>query len=483
MPSAIKYLPPTDPERSIFNRPIREERTARKTVYLDALKYYFGKHDPPLEVYEEDDNIILNLVKVTCDRTTQFLFPQMPIFETDPESIEDTPEEVFLRDAYEDNGGLATLVKMAMRGFLSGHVFVRVKPPSFGSDYPRIISLDPLAITIYWSVEEEGRVLWYENRYTVGNQVYVEDYVIQQDGTWRIYTFRQSDRIQDTIFVPSDSHGRATRSIDFSDFSEGNFVLVDEGFHTSQIPPVVEWAHLPNPNSRYGLSEFSDKSLQDKINSVASRAHIIVAENANPKDVFFGVDAREVQNDGDLITVANPLAKGQRFEMKGDMPAIHTLLEVLIKQYLALKRVVLLEGEAESLQRVTNAAVRTLFLDALAKNEILISTYGGGLSKVSTLVLQMGYAGGQVDRLGYRVRTVFSTPLPNDNTEIANVNALAITGGYMSRQTAAERLSLNYGFEKANIEQDQAEDLVQMESRMEVEARQQPENDVDSNVT
>ena len=481
MPSVIKYVPPTNPQRSIFNRPIREERTARRDTYITALKYYSGKHDPPLEIYEEDDNIILNMVKVTCDRTTQFLFPQMPVFETDPNSVEDTPEEVFLRDAFEDNGGLATLVKMAMRGFLSGHVFVRVKPSSHGSPYPRIISLDPLAITIYWSVEEEGRVVWYENRYTQGDQVYIEDYVAQENGTWKIYTYKQKSTTQDNIFVPTDAHGRSPRSFDIADFSEGNFELIGVGVHTSLVPPVVDWAHLPNPNSRYGLSEFSDKSLQDKINSVASRAHIIVAENANPKDVFFGVSAREVQTDEDLITVANPLAKAQRFEMKGDMPAIHTLLEILIKQYLALKRVVLLEGEAESLQRVTNAAVRTLFLDSLAKNEVLISTYGSGLSRVSTLVLQMGYSVGMVDRLDFKVRTTFATPLPNDNTEIANVNALALTGGYMSRQTAAEKLNLNYGFEKANIEQDQAEDLARTEALMEVQARQEPDNEVDSN--
>ena len=137
--------------------------------------------------------------------------------------------------------------------------------------------------------------------------------------------------------------------------------------------------------------------------------------------MFFGVAAREVEVEDDLITVSNPLAKAQRFEMKGDMPAIHTLLEKLIETYLATHRVVLLKGEAKDLQRVTNAAVRTLFLDALAKNEVLISTYGNGLAQVSSLVLQMGYKIEMVKTLNNKVRTTFATPLPNDNTEIANV--------------------------------------------------------------
>ena len=265
MPSAIKYVPPTDPQRSVFNRPIREERTARSDTYLTALRYYYGNQDPPLVVYEEDDNVVLNLVQVTCDRTVQFLFPRMPTFETDPTSIEDTPEEEYLKDAYEYNGGLATLVKMAQRGFLSGHSFVRVKPPSHGSVFPRIISLDPLAITIFWSVEDDGRVLWYENRYTQGEQVFIQDYVAQEDGTWEIYTYKQQNvNTVENVFMPIDSHGRS-KTLDFADFSEGNFELVSKGIHTSLISPIVEWAHLPDPNSRYGYSEFSQKGLQDKI--------------------------------------------------------------------------------------------------------------------------------------------------------------------------------------------------------------------------
>ena len=46
----------------------------------------------------------------------------------------------------------------------------------------------------------------------------------------------------------------------------------------------------------------------------------------------------------------------------------------------------------------------------------------------------------------------------------------------MSRQTAAENLNLDYGFERANIEQDRKEDLENMEAQMKVQIENTPQN-------
>ena len=129
MPSAIKYIPPTDPARNSFSAEVEAERRQRRQKYETALKYYEGDQPEQLEYDPRDgdpnDNTVINLVQMTADRTCSFLFPSVPVFETDPKSIEDTPEETYIQNFFEANGGLQTLIKLALRGFLSGHAFAR----------------------------------------------------------------------------------------------------------------------------------------------------------------------------------------------------------------------------------------------------------------------------------------------------------------------------------------------------------------------
>ena len=181
----------------------------------------------------------------------------------------------------------------------------------------------------------------------------------------------------------------------------------------------------------------------------------VTVANAEPKDVLLGADIQEVeQRDGNLLTVSTAGADIKRLEIKGDMAGIGNVLDRLIEVYLNVVRVVLLKGEPVDLQRVTNAAVRTLFLDSLAKREILISTYSKGLKNMARTILLMGYLDGQIDRnLGdSRLDINFHVPLPVDLSEIANQNTLALQGGYMSQSTAATRLGLDWRYENQAID-------------------------------
>lgn len=486
MPSALHYIPPTDPERSNFTSEVRRERQARRDIYLKAIEYYEGKHDPQLIVDEGEpnDNTTYNMVRITCDRTVQFLVPEMPIFITDPESLKDTEEEIYLKRAFEANGGLSKLVKLATRGFLSGHNFVRVKPvPEAKKDlpnqYPSIILLDPLSVTVFWSAEDDGHVLWYESRYAVGETVIIQDYVHEDNDTWTIRTYEQvSTNKTKKIFQTVSTHGRKHTYLDRVEFEVGNFVLKGEiAKHTSSIPPIVEWEHQPHPNHRYGLSEFNQQELQDMINRVNSTLQKIVRENGDPKDVILGADLDDVEVGGNIITIAQAGATIKRLELKGDFAGIRSVLDKLVEIYLAVSRVVLLKGEAKDLQRVTNAAVRTLFLDALAKNEILRSTYGHGLRSICKLLLVFAYVDNKVptNPEDLQIDVQFATPLPTDMKEIADVNAIALAGGYMTRQTAATRLNLNWSFEKTVKEQERLEDVKHQKEQLAMEAEARPD--------
>ena len=65
-------------------------------MYKQALEYYLGDHDDAL-VYDADedpvdDNVTINLVNMTAERTATFLFSKVPVVELDNTSVEPTEE-------------------------------------------------------------------------------------------------------------------------------------------------------------------------------------------------------------------------------------------------------------------------------------------------------------------------------------------------------------------------------------------------------
>lgn len=468
MPSAVRYVPPTEAGRNDFNGEVEEERRKRRDKYQLALQYYKGEHPEQLEYDPDDDehndNAVINLVQMTADRTVSFLFPQMPIVETDPASVDDTEEEKWIKGFFEANGGLQALVKLGLRGFLSGHAFLRIKPApekrrKRKGVYPTMTVLDPTTVSVYWKADDVADVLWYEMRYMVGDKVYIQDFVKDEDKEqWVIYTYKSVGQQDNNNPFPGDAtaHGSSsTIGLDQLSFSIGGGGVFElEGkpaIHKSLIPPIIEFPHLPHPDDYYGMGEFTQQTLQDTINRIVSLRNKLVSENASPVDVVIGAEPDDVEPSKGLVTIAAPGAKLQRLELKGDLAGISGTLDKLIETYLAVARVVLLKGEAKDLQRVTNASVRTLFLDALSKNELLQSAYGFGLKRLVMLALAMGF---EAEQLKTNPETLdvsihFPTPLPVDDTEIANQNTIMVGMGARSLRTAATKMGDDWKFELA----------------------------------
>ncbi len=466
MPSAIRYVPPTEPGRSSFQGEVENERRKRRDRYKTALEYYLGEHPRQVEYDptedDHDDNTIINLVQMTADRTVSFLFPSMPSFETDPASTDDTPEEAWLKKFFDANGGLSALVKLGLRGFLAGHSFIRIKPApekrrKRKNVFPTMTVLDPTTVTVYWKADDVADVLWYEMRYMVGESVYIQDFVKDEEKEqWVIHTYRSVGKHDNNNPFPGDptSHGSASvvalDQLQFSDNGQFEEVL-PAAIHTGLIPPIIEFPHLPHPDDYYGLGEFTQQTLQDTINRIVSVRNQLVSDNAAPVDVFLGADVDDVEPGDGFMAVSNPAVKVQRLELRGDLAGITATLDKLIETYLAVARVVLLKGEAKDLQRVTNASVRTLFLDALSKNELLQSAYGFGLKQLAKVALGMAFEADQIttnpENIDLNIH--FPTPLPVDDTEIANQNAIMLTNGSMSKRTAATRMGLDWKFELA----------------------------------
>jgi hypothetical protein len=304
-------------------------------------------------------------------------------------------------------------------------------------------------------------------RFIAQGRAYIRDFVKQDDGTWKIYLYEglSQYRTREQIVVDQiTAMGNSFAEISLDDLQFGaGFTLIKGIRHNNEIPPILDTSHLTHPDDFYGLGEFNQKDLQDMINQVMSLRNRVVRENINPVDVVNG-DIGDVEKRGDMVVIPEN-SKVTRLAMNGDLVAINTVINDLIEKYLAVARVVLLKGEAKDLQRVTNAAVRTLFLDALAKNSLLRSTYGRLISRICKLALIFAYSNKLIEKnpKDLEVTVGFASPLPTDLSEVANVNALALNGGYMSKYTAGVQLGLKPAFENVKIAEEYKESKQKME--------------------
>ena len=450
MPSAIKYIAPTDPQRNGFHGVAMQERLKRERAYQRALGYYLDNHPNtiPIELSADgtplpNDNTHINLVKIVADRTVAFVFPDVPLVKQEGASLEPTyPEELFSK-IIEASGGLQFLSKWVLRGFLSGHTFLRITPTN---NLPKVTLLQPSAVTVFWRADDVGDVIWYENRFVVGDTTYIED-TVHEGEKWVTYTYTGTK-------VTYGLHNQPTTPVSTgTDTNIVYHVMGEPAISESPYSPIIDVPHLPHPDDYYGLGEFVDPTSQDLINRFASEITSIVRKNSDPVDVIIGASPEDIELGGNVYTISNMGARVERLAMLGDLEALRALFDRRVKLFLATARVVLLEGEAKDLQRVTNASVRTLFLDALSKNNLLRDSYGRAIKHIVTLALQM---------LGERETSLiveWQDPLPTDAKEIADVNAVMRSIGAMSARTASERLGLNPLYEERAIGAEEAKAL------------------------
>lgn len=420
MPEAVKYFPPGD-----VNRPgndfVASERDDRKLMLETARKYYDATNEPILDMKdgEPDDNVIINVFKQAVDRTASMLFPQVPDFELDPDATDQTPDEKWLLDVWEANGGLELMQEMAQTGCFMGHNFVRVTAPDrdAGDEFPRIMLVNPGNVVAYWRVDDIKRVLWYEISWT------------STEYDQRGARF-QVDYILDVV-----NNGKQWQELQYK--REGSATWVPDGSQKWmwKFGPVVDWKHLPNQGHYYGKGETDNLELSDKINEKSSETNRIIRYHSAPKTVGTGVEAGEINRVGadELWTVGSPDAEFYNLEMKSDLAAAknHTLF--MYDNFLAERRVVILKGEIKDFQRVTNAGVRTVFMDALNKNKILQASYGKALAEISRRLFIL--KDGRTDV----VPTVnMRDALPTDRLEDINVASVERSLNIVSRETLAK---------------------------------------------
>lgn len=410
MPGAMVYTPPNDARRNDFIAIGKSERDERKNLYLGVRNYYDGHQKRHLNKKENepDDNVVYNMIQVAIDRTVSHLFSQMPMFELDPNTSEETKDEGWLRTTWDENGGLLFLTATAMNGAFGGHNYVRVFPPS--PEYPngRTLNIDPTQIITYWRTDDMDKVVWYEQRWQDGDATHVTDF-INRESSWEIVHY-----IDDG----------------------GGFRIAEKDTWANPLSPIYAWQHLPNPNRYYGYGEVRSFSVQDTINLLYSEMARIVRYHASPKTVAIGVSAGDIKPTSidEMWSIEDADATIQNLEMQSELVASQALVQELQDHYLSASRVVLLRGEVKDFQRVTNTGVRTVFLDMTAKNQILVAGYKRAIRQISRRL--------SIAALGRELlpEVNFVDPLPTDRKELVDTLAIERNAGFVSRETGSTTL-------------------------------------------
>lgn len=441
MPAITRYYEPSSPYRSNYLKTYYAQDLVVRQEWFDRVwDYYHGKHQRQLEKFESepDDNVVLNYVKQVVDRTITFLFPSFPALELDPDITTVTPDEEWLRMVWEESGGIALLHEMVMLGSIGGSVYLRIMPPdpANGFDLPQIVVLDPLSMQTYWDASNVRKVLWHEMHWTVEDENISRDYIIDfvNNGTsWELLYYESSIGAGQT----------------------GMYQLVGREIWPSALPPIIHAKHLPNPRNYYGMSEFTPAQLDlnDKINLVASEANRIIRYHSGPRTVATGAEAADITpvvGVNQMWAIANPDAKIENLELRSDLSAATAHLERLRGDFLAESRVVILEGQVKDFQRVTNAGVRTVFLDPISKNLVLQWNYGKLIQKASQVA---GYVG----QKGFDLQpdVVFEDALPVDDVERVNTAMLERQMGIVSRQTVSTKRGYNWPMEVTKMTQEE----------------------------
>ena len=139
---------PTTKDQRELAEAAENERRLRAEIYRLASDQYDGKHKHFLKKREGavDPNVVINRDGEAIDSILALAFAALPDFELN--ETEQTPDETWLREAWEYNGGVTLLNDWGLFGSLTGHCFGRVMEAGEDDEYPQVIALHPTAVLI-----------------------------------------------------------------------------------------------------------------------------------------------------------------------------------------------------------------------------------------------------------------------------------------------------------------------------------------------
>jgi len=417
----------------LWEQRLEAESSARLEAYQRNWKYYNGEHAKSLTVRQgqPDDNVVLNLERIIVDKGASFLFGKELEFELQEGEL--TPEEQRLEDVWQRNRKATFLTKLGTSGGIYGHVFVKIVPDGIERNMPRLVSLEPENVNVFWDGDDIDSVWRYRIEYTAmgrdGKAVSKSQDIEKADNglSWSIKNYVARGGGQ---YRPDEDNPDSTWQWPFA--------------------PVVDCQNLPLPGAYYGLSDMDDANLQDAINYVASKIQRILRYHAHPKTIGKNFGSGDVRiSEDDMVILPGAESDLFNLEMQSDLSAAQTFLDSLINWELSLARVPNLDPARVNVGALSGFALSILYGDLLEKTESKRRTYGDLLIELNRRILALSGMGDD----NY-TKIHWQSPLPNDDTAAKERDSFELDYGLVSKETVRTRRQLD---NEAEIERIDAE--------------------------
>lgn len=433
MPATSINYPLDDPQK--VEKLCSDERAKRGKLLDLVWKYYRSEHKKPLKVEagQPDDNVIINLCKTVVNRSVAMLVGGGVEFQIDGNRAVGlrTDTEKYLDRVW--NGGLEQggkktilLTDLGISGHVTGSPVIRIAKPDDGSEYPRIISLDPKNVIPFWKSDDIDRVMWF----SVYGDKFRQDIVrwTNEDGStdWLIRDFTQKK-------------------------SNSRYELQAEEFWGFPWPPILMWKNLPNPNQFYGESDLMDADVNDQLNFVITNVNRIIRFFAHPRTIGRGFSVGDIVHDriGGILTVPAADEGGTEtevfnLEMQSDLASSMKLYEELKAAFIAQTGSVDLSAYRDKIGQMTNFGLSVIYKDAIDRLGVRRALYGSAIIEINRRILDMGGYGDQIETKLY-----WGDPLPANKKEQVDVVTLKRQMGAISLETATREVGEDYEHEQA----------------------------------
>lgn len=358
---------------------------------------YHGRFKRPLQrdnPTAPDHNVISNRCEPIVSTGVDFLLGDEVSFEVvNDDGSEDEEAQTWLDGFWEANSKMPTLAEYEINSGNFGHSFFKLIPDDDDTyPYPSLAVLSPQQMHVDAMPADVRKVkryvFTYEDEDDDGNPCQCRQVTErQQSGAWVI---------TDQYRKSSVGNGSVAAALaDSLDPNSGWVNMAPPALWPYKWSPIHDSKNLPEPNSYWGKADLRLDliHLNDVLNFMLSDAKAIIYAQGQPKDVFFGIRARdlEIKANG-AICIPSTNARVQHIEMTGDLAAIRMFIQDVKLQMDELSHVpAVAVGELSSLPSVPSGvalkvAYRPLINQTLQKRNLRSAVY----TRLCQHVLELG---------------------------------------------------------------------------------------------
>ena len=369
---------------------------SREHAILRAWNAYNGKWQPALVTKpgRVDDNVYVNFCRLIVDKGVAFLFGKEIEFSVDAGEDDaglkaESPDEKWLKDAWEYNKKSIILQKLAKNGAIAGHAFMKIiNDPTL--PFPRLVPLDSSKVCVETEEDDVDKVWEYTIKWTVYDKEYdrikhrrqrvVQD--VNELGWW---------------IIDEVSYENANFSYSPTTNPDGTMSGVIrkwEELSREQWPypfaPIVDNQNLPTSNSFWGTSDLEEDIIiiNEAINRTLSNTNRMIRVHAWPRMWTTGLtneQIKQIRVDSDGI-IHFPGQNGTLnvVQVSGDVAAAIDFYTRLRESLHELSRIPeVATGKMEGIGELSGAALQILYGPIAEKNAEKRLTYGWNIKETS----------------------------------------------------------------------------------------------------